>query len=248
MPSSSRRAGPVVPGGSPKAKGDLDELAASIGYSFADPALLATALTHGSLGRRRQARAENYERLEFVGDRVLGLVVAERLYQMFPSEDEGAMAKRFAALVQRETVAEVGRALGLAAHMRLSKAEEAAGGRDNTAIIADCCEALIGALFIDGGLEAARDFVLPQWTPLIEADVQPPEEAKTALQEWAQGRGLPLPAYAPVSRSGPDHDPTFTVEVRVEGLPPTQGRGRSKRLAEQDAAARLLAELAEERT
>lgn len=248
MPSSSRRPRSGLPAGSSEAKGGLDELTASIGYSFADPALLATALTHGSLGRRRRAPAENYERLEFVGDRVLGLVVAERLYEMFPSEDEGAMAKRFAALVQRETVAEVGRALGLAAHMRLSKAEEAAGGRDNTAIIADCCEALIGALFIDGGLEAARSFVLPRWTPLIEADAQPPEEAKTALQEWAQGRGLPLPAYAPVSRSGPDHDPTFTVEVRVEGLPPIQGRGRSKRLAEQDAAARLLAELAEVRT
>ena len=235
-------------GGPPAAKGDLDKLAASIGHSFADPALLATALTHGSTGRRRQAPGQNYERLEFVGDRVLGLVVAERLYLMFPTEDEGAMAKRFAALVQRETVAEVGRDLGLGAFMRLSKAEESAGGRDNTAIIADCCEALIGALFIDGGLDAARGFVLTHWTPLIEADVRPPEEAKTALQEWAQGHGLPLPAYEPVSRSGPDHDPIFTVEVRVEGLPPTRGRGRSKRLAEQNAAARLLAALPEEWT
>ena len=244
MPSNNRSA---RPGGRSASKGDLDALAASIGYSFADSNLLATALTHGSTGRGRQAPGQNYERLEFVGDRVLGLVVAERLYQMFPSEDEGAMAKRFAALVQRETVAEVGRNLGLGAYMRLSKAEISAGGRDNTAIIADCCEALIGALFIDGGLEAARAFVLPHWTPLIEADVQPPEEAKTALQEWAQGRGLPLPAYAPVSRSGPDHDPVFTVEVRVEGLPATKGQGRSKRLAEQDAAARLLAKLPEQR-
>lgn len=221
---------------------DLKPLADRLGHEFADPSLLRLALTHGSApGRRREDG--DYQRLEFVGDRVLGLVMAERLYRDFPQEPEGALTKRFAMLVRRETLAKVARDIGLGPHIVLSKSEGEVGGRGNPAILADCCEALIGAIFLDGGLEPARRFVEAQWGGLIAANLQPPQDPKTALQEWAQGRGLPLPAYREVARSGPDHEPHFTIEVEVEGAAPAQGRGRSKRLAEQEAAEALLARL-----
>lgn len=225
----------------------LRPLAELLGHDFADPRLLQLALIHGSAQRRRRGEGGDYQRLEFVGDRVLGLIVAERLYRDFPDEQEGALAKRFAMLVRREALAEVARDIDLGPFISLSKAEEEVGGRDNPAILADCCEALIGALFIDGGLAPARGFVERHWQALIEADLRPPEEAKTALQEWAQARGLPLPLYSEVARSGPDHEPLFTVEVGVEGQPSARGSGRSKRLAEQAAAAELLARLEAER-
>ncbi len=224
----------------------LQPLAEILGHDFADPGLLSRALTHGSAPRRRRGASDDYQRLEFVGDRVLGLIIAERLYRDFPKEREGALAKRFAMLVRREALAEVAAKIGLGPYITISKSEEDVGGRENPAILADCCEALIGAIFLDGGLEPARRFVEAQWQSLIEADLRPPEEAKTALQEWAQARGLALPAYRELSRSGPDHDPTFTVEVSVEDRPPAQGCGRSKRLAEQEAASRLLEALESE--
>ncbi len=223
----------------------LKPLADRLGHDFSEPSLLRLALTHGSApGRQREGG--DYQRLEFVGDRVLGLVMAERLYRDFPQEPEGALTKRFAMLVRRETLAEIARGIGLGSHIALSKSEGEVGGRDNPAILADCCEALIGALFLDGGLEPARRFIEAEWRELISADLQPPQDSKTALQEWAQGRGLPLPVYREVARSGPDHEPHFTIEVEVQGAPPAQGRGRSKRLAEQEAAADLLARLEEE--
>ena len=219
---------------------DLEPLAETLGHDFADPRLLSRALTHGSAPRRRRGAGDDYQRLEFVGDRVLGLIIAERLYRDFPEEREGALAKRFAMLVRREALAEVAGKIGLGPYITISKSEEEVGGRENPAILADCCEALIGALFLDGGLDPARRFVEARWQALIEADRRPPEEAKTALQEWAQARGLALPVYREVKRRGPDHDPTFTVEVTVEERPAARGSGRSKRLAEQEAAARLL--------
>lgn len=238
--SSNAAASPDRSGASPA---DLQPLAETLGHDFADPRLLSRALTHGSAPRRRRGAGDDYQRLEFVGDRVLGLIIAERLYRDFPEEREGALAKRFAMLVRRESLAEVAGRIGLGPYITISKSEEEVGGRQNPAILADCCEALIGALFLDGGLDPARRFVEAQWRALIEADLRPPEEAKTALQEWAQARGLALPVYREVKRCGPDHDPIFTFEVSVEDRPAARGSGRSKRLAEQEAAARLLAAL-----
>ena len=222
---------------------DLEAFAARLGHRFDRPALLVEALTHPSAAQRRGASAHSYERLEFLGDRVLGLIVADLLIHRYPDENEGALALRLADLVRRDALAEVARGLDLGAHLRLAKGEEASGERHNPAILADACEAVIGAVYMDAGPLAARAFVEPLWRPLLEAARQPPQDAKTALQEWAQGRGLPLPSYREVGRSGPDHGPVFTVEVLVKGHGGEVGEGRSKRLAEQAAAERLLARL-----
>jgi len=222
---------------------DVTTLAARLGHSFDCPALLERAVTHPSAAPRRGAGSHGYERLEFLGDRVLGLVVADLLLAHFPEESEGALGRRLAELVRRETLAEVAERLDLAPYVRLAKGEEAAGERDNPAILADVCEAVLGALYLDGGLAAARAAIEPHWAPLIETASQPPQDAKTALQEWAQGRGLRLPEYREVARVGPAHEPIFTVEVCVAGETPERGEGRSKRLAEQAAAGRLLARL-----
>lgn len=220
---------------------DLDRLAERLGHCFSQPALLSRALTHASMAKGEGG--ETYERLEFLGDRVLGLIVADLLLDRFPHEPEGPLAQRLAELVRRETLAKVARALDLGPHLRLARGDEAAGERDNPAILADACEAVIGALYLDGGLPAARSFVEPVWRPLLEEAPQPPRDAKTALQEWAQARGLPLPEYREVGRAGPDHGPVFTIEVTLPGLGGETGEGRSKRQAEQAAAARLLARL-----
>ncbi|UCH73139.1 MAG: ribonuclease III [Rhodospirillales bacterium] len=218
----------------------MDELADLIGHRFNDPALARRALTHRSAGGRAD---ETYERLEFLGDRVLALVVADMLYDAFPLEDEGALAKRLVALVRRETLAAVAMRLAVAPLIRLSRGEEEAGGRENPAILADVCESLIGAIYRDGGLGAARNFIERHWSALMEGTTEPPKDAKTSLQEWAQGRGLALPAYRQVARSGPDHAPRFTIEVSVGDFPPEIGMGPTKRSAEQSAAERLLARL-----
>lgn len=218
----------------------MDELTDIIGYEFGDPALARIALTHRSLVGRQEL---TYERLEFLGDRVLALVVADMLYDAFPFEDEGALAKRLVALVRRETVAEVAMRIAVAPLIRLSRSEEEAGGRENPGILADVCESLIGAIYRDGGLEAARIFIERHWSALMEGATEPPKDAKTSLQEWAQGRGLPLPSYRQVRRSGPDHAPQFTIEVSVGDYPPELGEGATKRSAEQTAAERLLARL-----
>ncbi len=219
------------PGPSPAA------LAARLGHDFARCDLLAEALTHPSAASRRH---HSYERLEFLGDRVLGLVVADMLIDAFPGEPEGDLALRHAALVRREALSAVAGELGLGDHLRLAPGEAEAGIRDNTAIQADAMEAVIAALYLDGGLEAARRFIARNWArPMAEA-TRPPRDAKTALQEWAQGRGLPLPHYCEQARSGPPHGPTFTVEVRLAGKRPVRARGASKRAAEQAAAEGML--------
>jgi ribonuclease-3 len=214
-----------------------------LGHGFAQPELLARALTHPSAATRQGAIDDSYERLEFLGDRVVGLIVADLLMARFPEEPEGALALRHAELVRRETLAEVAAEIGLDAYLRLAKGEEAAGERQNPSLMANACEAVIGALYLDGGLAVAQAFVEPLWRPRLEADTHPPQDAKTALQEWAQARALGLPKYREVGREGPAHEPHFTLEVEVEGQPPTRGEGRSKRLAEQAAAARLLAQV-----
>ncbi|MFQ5773311.1 MAG: ribonuclease III [Kiloniellaceae bacterium] len=225
------------------AAADWDALGARLGHRFARPELLVQALTHPSAASRGGAGEESYERLEFLGDRVLGLIVADLLLRRFPHESEGALALRLAELVRRETLAEVARDLGLDGYLRLAKGEEAAGERRNPALLANACEAVIAGLYLDAGLDAARALVEPRWTPLLEAAQRPPQDPKTALQEWAQGNGLPLPEYRVVARAGPAHEPYFTVEVRVVAQAPERGEGRSKRLAEQAAAQRLLARL-----
>ena len=212
-----------------------------LGHSFSRPELLGQALTHPSLGHgRNHRRVTPYERLEFLGDRVLGLVVADMLYQRFPDEPEGWLARRHAALVRRETLARVAVSVGIDAALQMSRGEEEAGGRGNPATLADACEAVIGALYSDAGLDAAAAFVRAQWSPLMEEPAAPPKDAKTSLQEWAQGSGKPLPIYRTVGQDGPPHDPMFLVSVEVEGMEPVCGRGPSKRIAEQAAATLAL--------
>ncbi len=227
---------------SSKAETDLAGLAERLGHIFAEPDLLREALTHPSAAVRRPDGTgdSSYQRLEFLGDRVLGLVVADMLLHRFPNEAEGLLALRHVDLVRRETLADVGRRLDLGQYLRLAKGEEAAGERDNPALLSDACEAVIGALYLDGGLSAARAVIEEHWAPMLEATGHPPQDAKTALQEWAQARALPLPDYQEVDRTGPAHEPVFTVEVHLEGQPTERGEGRSKRLAEQTAAERLL--------
>jgi ribonuclease-3 len=224
---------------------DAIDLADILGHRFADPTLLQQAFTHSSAFGAAAARRRglSYERLEFLGDRVLGLVVAEMLYRAFPDESEGALARRLAELARKETIARVASALDLGRHLVVSRGEEEGGGRGNPSLLADACEAVIGAIYLDGGLAPAKAFVERHWWPLLSEDVRPPKDAKTALQEWAQGSGLPLPVYRIKSSEGPPHEPVFEIEVVVEGRPPVSGSGRSRRAAEQAAAAALLAEV-----
>lgn len=226
-----------------KSRAARAELARRIGHDFAKPPLLERALTHASRNARPGGGGASYERMEFLGDRVLGLVVADLLYHHFPEEEEGALARRFAMLVRRETLAEVAGEIDLGPALILARGEEEAGARENPAILSDCCEAVIAALYLDGGLEAARRFIVEHWTPRLAADPTPPKDAKTELQEWAQGQGLPLPRYREVGRHGPAHDPRFTIAVSVEGTETVEGSGSSKRQAEQAAAEALLAKV-----
>lgn len=225
----------------------LIALGARLGHSFQTPALLIEALTHSSLGGQEGAVPRSNERLEFLGDRVLGLVVAELLFEMFPNENEGPLARRHAALVRRETLATVAEEIELGACLRLSPGEDSSGGRQNPALLADACEAVIGAVFLDGGYDTAAAFVRRHWRPRAEQALKPPQDPKTALQEWAQGRGLPLPRYAVIAHEGPAHAPRFVIEACVEGRPPAQGSGPSKRLAERAAAKAMLEAIRAER-
>ena len=222
---------------------DLAALERELGYTFADPALLERALTHRSaLGQRgpegEAPAGRSNERLEFLGDRVLGMVIAERLLQTFPNETEGELAPRFAALVSAPSLARVAAVCKLAAYIKTSQAQRA--DATDTAVLADACEAIIGALYLDGGLDAAEGFIASRWDDLMRADLEPPKDPKTALQEWAQGRALPLPSYRVVASEGPPHAPAFVMAVSVEGLGEATGTGRSKRHATAAAAAALL--------
>ena len=222
----------------------LLELQHVLGHDFGHgiPSL-RDALTHPSATPvALRGKATAYERLEFLGDRVLALVIAEMLLARFPTEKEGALARRHTALVRREALARVAWQINLGAHLILSHSEEDSGGRDNPAILADACEGVIGALFTHAGFSVARDFIYRLWTPLMEEEKLPPKDAKTALQEWAQGHGLPLPTYRILSTAGLAHEPTFHVAVSIKGKNPAtaSGFGNSKRFAEQAAARTLL--------
>lgn len=217
---------------------DAAELSATLGHSFHRPDLLQEALSHPSLGGR-----VNYQRLEFLGDRVLGLIIAQCLYDRYPGLREGALARRLADLVRRETLAEVALAAGLDRAVRMARGTEDDGGRSKPAILADVCEAVIGALYLDGGMRAARQFIDRNWEGYLSDDRRGGRDAKSALQEWAQGRGLAAPVYREVARSGPDHAPVFVVEAAVAGQPPRRGEGASKRVAEMAAAEAVLKDI-----
>ena len=217
-----------------------DALADTLGHRFVRPELLSEALAHASGGNER-----DYQRLEFLGDRVLGLVVAEALLERLPAASEGDLTPRLVALVRQETLAEIGVALDLGRHILTSLGEAGAGVRASPAILADVVEAVVAALYLDGGLDVARAFILRHWDWSADTGL-PPRDAKTGLQEWAQARHLPLPAYRVAGRTGPDHAPEFTVEVTVRGQPSATASGPSKREAEQRAAAMLLAAVSEE--
>jgi ribonuclease III len=215
----------------------------ALGHRFADPDLLTAALAHSSLGRKGDARSsgQGFERLEFLGDRVVALVVADLLTRKFPDEDEGDLAKRHAFLVRRDALADLARALGIGAALTLSNSEEQGGGRDAPGVLADAFEACVGGVFRDGGFAPASALVARLFEPLLGG--APPREAKTALQEWAQGRRLALPVYETIDQAGVAHAPVFTVRVGVEGHAPETAEGTNKREAERAAAAKLLARL-----
>lgn len=212
-------------------------LSEKLGYKFQDEALLRRALTHAGADSER-----SNERLEFLGDRVLGLVVSETLYRRYPHEDEGALTRRVHALVRWEACAKVGEEIGLWDHLVLTRSE-AAGGRARGPIVGSACEAVIAALYLDGGMAAARGFIERQWEKMFADPGADTRDAKTRLQEWAQARGRDgaAPVYSLKEQEGPDHAPRFVVEARVRGFDPVTGEGGSKRQAEQDAAAKLLA-------
>ncbi len=215
------------------------ELETRIGYEFADKLLLDSALTHIS-ALSGKSRAGSYQRLEFLGDHVLGLVVSDMLFRAFPKADEGELSRRLADLVRKETCADVARKVDLGAAIRLGVSEANAGGRQRTAILADVCEALVGAVFLDGGYSAAAALVEQLWGERLRTPARPLRDPKTVLQEWAQARGLPTPSYREIARTGPHHDPEFLVAVNLAEFTPAEGMGRSKRAAEQAAAAAML--------
>ena len=217
--------------------GRLQELA---GHRFAKPEILVRALTHPSAATA--ARPDN-QRLEFLGDRVLGLAIAEALLKSYPQESEGNLAPRLNALVQRDTLAEIAAEIGLGDALHLGRSESLGGGRRKKAILADAMEAVIAALYLDGGPEVARRFVLGLWRERIEAPDTAPVDAKSLLQQWAQGRGQTPPDYVEIGRDGPDHAPRFTIEARLDSGECARGEAASKRQAEQAAAAALLAHL-----
>jgi ribonuclease III len=217
----------------------LKDLAAHIGHDFSDPALLELALTHSSARAGARLTQDN-ERLEFLGDRVLGLAVAELLTDAFSEAREGELARWFNQLVRAETCAEVAQSWKLGDVILMSGGEAGSGGRRKKTILANACEAVLGAVFADGGYEAAKRVVRTFWEPQLgRIDFATPD-AKSVLQEWAQGRRLPLPRYLEIAREGPDHAPRFTAEVQIEGVAPERGEGANKREAEQAAALAML--------
>ena len=220
---------------------ELVAFCARLGHSFASPALLVRAVTHGSMSSPHR---DDNQRLEFLGDRVLGLVMAEALLAADPLAAEGLVAPRYNALVRRETCADVAREIDLGAVLKLGRSEMKSGGRRKEALLADAMEAVIAAVYLDAGFDAARAVVLRLWATRIGQVDDDARDAKTALQEWAQARGEAPPDYVEVAREGPDHQPLFTIEVRLASGPTQQAVAGSKRQAEQAAAAALLKNIA----
>ena len=229
--------------------GDFDEIQAVIAYRFADAAILAEALTHASIvssGRRQslnKTKPRSNERLEFLGDRVLGLAVAHLLIETYPNEAEGGLTHRHSMLVRRETLADVASELSLGRWIEVAHGGRGSGGMANPTILADACEALIGAVFLDGGYPQAAALVRRFWHGRVTDMTESPRDAKTMLQVWALARARSLPSYRVLDSEGPAHAPVFTVEVEIEGLGTATAEAGAKRAAEQAAAAMLLEKL-----
>jgi ribonuclease-3 len=219
---------------------DRSALEERIGYHFADKTLLERAVTHISAASGG-ARVNSYQRLEFLGDHVLGLVISDMLYRAVPRANEGELSRRLADLVRKETCADVARAIDVGPALSLGSSESQAGGRLRATILADACEALVGAVYLDGGYAAAEGFIARFWKERMLKPPRPLRDPKTMLQEWAQARGLPTPAYRELARTGPHHNPKFRVAVELPDRPAAEGQGSSKRAAEQAAAAEMLA-------
>lgn len=235
MTASRRKEAPKKPLDT-KAHGTVAALGSALGHEFADPSLLARALTHPSADG---APTRNNQRLEFLGDRVLGLIIAALLMKRYPGEPEGELSLRLTALVRGETLTQVARDMDLGSHLVLGPSEDEAAGRNKPASLANALEAVIAALYLDGGLAAAEAFVLRRFEPLIDQALPPAKDAKTALQEWAQARQVARPTYRTTSVGGSPHEPVFEIEVSIDGAEPVRATGGSKREAEH-AAARLL--------
>lgn len=219
---------------------ELTALQKALDHHFTDPRLLLRAVTHGS--RSGPGREDN-QRLEFLGDRVLGLVMAEALLQRDRTASEGQLAPRFNALVRKETCADVARDVGLGDALKLGRSEQLSGGRRKQALLGDAMEAVIAAVYIDAGFDTARDLILRLWGARIDGVDEDAKDAKTSLQEWAQARGLPPPAYVETARTGPDHAPVFTIQARLHSGETAEATAGSKRQAEQMAAKALLEQL-----
>lgn len=216
----------------------IEKLEEEIGHIFQNRAYIIKALTHSSTGL-----AQNYERLEFLGDRVLGLVIAELLFKKFPDEPEGDLAKRLAALVQGEFLAEISTEINMGAYIQFSDAERVSGGAQNENILADVMEAVIGALYLDGGFEKCRLLIERLWKDRLFKMNAPPQHPKTVLQEWAQSQSLPLPLYEIIGQSGPDHAPVFDVKLSIEGHGEVIAHGKSRQAAEKEAANLFLTKM-----
>ena len=217
----------------------LQQFFERLGFAFKDRALVELALTHASARPSLKPNEDN-ERLEFLGDRVLGLAIAELLTQTFPEASEGELARRYNQLVRAETCAEIAKEWELGQLILMSGGEAESGGRSKKTILANACEAVLGAIFCEAGYQAARDVVFRFWaSELASLDLALPD-AKSILQEWAQGRRLSLPRYVEIAREGPDHKPRFTAEVQIDGVAPERGHGANKRAAEQAAALAML--------
>ena len=228
---------------------DLDELQQVIAYRFSDATLLAEALTHASVlapSRRPRSKGPNRrsnERLEFLGDRVLGLAIAHLLFKNYPDEAEGGLTHRHSVLVGRTTLAAVATEIDLGRWLEVAHGGRGSGGMANPTILADACEAVIGAVFVDGGYEAAAALVRRHWRTRVEDMIESPRDAKTMLQVWALGRSLSLPTYRVLDSEGPAHAPVFRIEVSINGVGTAVAEARAKRAAEQAAAALLLEQL-----
>ena len=219
---------------------DIEAFMDRLGHRFTKPELLVRALTHSSIG---SATRPHNQRLEFLGDRVLGLTLAEALFSADKAATEGQLAPRFNALVRKETCADVARQIGLGEVLKLGRSEMMSGGRRKEALLGDAMEAVIAAVFVDAGFDIARHLVLRLWGDRVGQVDDDARDPKTALQEWAQARGLQPPTYTAIEREGPDHAPVFTIEVRLTSGDTERARAGSKRLAEQAAARALLERL-----
>ncbi|MHA6298892.1 ribonuclease III [Devosia sp. CAU 1758] len=217
-----------------------EKLQFRLGYRFADPDLLEQALTHSSAVSPGKRIERSYQRLEFLGDRVLGLVVADMLYRRYPKSNEGDLSRTLNTLVRKETCADIARQLDLGSELILGESEARSGGADKDAILGDVTESIIGAIYLDGGLASAHEFVERLFEEFLVDGQASRADAKTTLQEWAQARGLEPPDYLLVARTGPDHAPEFTIGVELAGFDRIEATGPSKKIAEHRVAEQFL--------